>query len=167
MSSRTTTTHPSTDMSVKVGGRVFQPALPVVDGALPSPLETAFQATLTRYTTEHIPIESTEGMKTRERVLINLEQICRDWIRYECIRKGVPAEVVQEAGGQIFTSGSYRLNVAEPGADIDCILVAPRVVHREDFFGTAHIDEENPQARDPQSLVRWWYYMTTKIYGTT
>ena len=30
--------------------------------------------------------------------------------------------------------------------------MAPRVVHREDFFGTANITEEN-QARDPQSLA--------------
>lgn len=140
------------DMSVKVGGRVFQPHLPVVDGAAPSPLENKFQKTLERYTDENIPIESREGMKTRERVLINLEQICREWIRYECTRKGLPAEVIKEAGGQIFTSGSYRLGVAEPGADIDCILVAPRVVHREDFFGNAHVTDES-QARDPQSLA--------------
>lgn len=32
------------------------------------------------------------------------------------------------------------------------ILVAPRVVHREDFFGTANVTE-NTQARDPQSLA--------------
>ena len=32
------------------------------------------------------------------------------------------------------------------------ILVAPRVVHREDFFGTANVTDES-QARDPQSLA--------------
>lgn len=109
------------DMSVKVGGRVFQPALPVVDGSLPTDIEQGFLQTLENYTDDNIPIESIQGMKTRERVLIQLEQTCRDWIRYECGRKGLPAEVVDAAGGQIFTSGSYRLNVAEPGADIDCV----------------------------------------------
>ena len=85
------------DMSVKVGGRVFQPALPVVDGSFPTDIEQGFQKTLENYTDDNIPIESTQGMKTRERVLIQLEQTCRDWIRYECVRKGLPSEVVSSA----------------------------------------------------------------------
>lgn len=174
-------------MSVKVGGRVFQPALPVVDGAPSSPLELAFHRTLDAYTSENIPLETKAGMETRERVLNQMRQVCRDWIRFECTNKGLPADVVEAAGGQLFTSGSYRLNVAEPGADIDCvrsicwqmlimllakswqpyrkqqftdtfslfvsqILVAPGVVHRENFFGTANVTEED-QTRDPQSLA--------------
>jgi hypothetical protein len=111
----------ATDMSVKVGGRVFQPALPVVDGAPSSPLELAFHRTLEAYTSENIPLETKAGMETRERVLNQMRQVCRDWIRFECTSKGLPADVVEAAGGQLFTSGSYRLNVAEPGADIDCV----------------------------------------------
>lgn len=108
-------------MSVKVGGRVFEPALPVVDGSPPTALEDAFQKTLEAYTVDNIPLESKQGMETRERVLNHLGQACRDWIRYECIKKGLPPDVVEAAGGNLFTSGSYRLNVAEPGADIDCV----------------------------------------------
>lgn len=109
------------DMSVKVGGRVFEPALPVVDGSRPNNLESGFQRTLDAYTADNIPLESKQGMETRERVLNHLRQACRDWIRYECIKKGLPKDVVEAAGGNLYTSGSYRLNVAEPGADIDCV----------------------------------------------
>ena len=94
-SSSAVATTAAVDMSVKVGGRVFQPALPVVDGSFPTDVEQGFQTTLENYTDDNIPIESTQGMKTRERVLIQLEQTCRDWIRYECVRKGHASEVVR------------------------------------------------------------------------
>lgn len=52
------------------------------------------------------------------------------------MQKGVPEEMAADAGGQILVSGSYRLGVNEPGADIDTICVAPRHVTREDFFSS-------------------------------
>lgn len=143
-----------TDMSTKVGGRVFQPALPVVDGAPPTDLEQGFQSTLHDYTQENIPLESLEGIQLRERVLNELGALCRDWIRSVCVNKGFAPDIVDGAGGQLYTSGSYRLGVHEPGADIDCILVAPAMCHRHDFFGTALVagaSEDHP--RDPSSLA--------------
>ncbi|KAL7573099.1 hypothetical protein ACA910_018782 [Epithemia clementina (nom. ined.)] len=147
-------------MSAKVGGRLFQPALPVIDGASPTLLEQGFQQTLQEFAASDIPLESKEGIETRERVLNQMGQLCREWIRYVGLKKGLPRDVVESAGGQLFTSGSYRLGVHEPGADIDTILVAPGVVRREDFFGTAYVppgdsntnENEGPQ-RDPNSLA--------------
>ena len=78
------------------------------------------------------------------------------------MEKGLPEELAKEAGGALFTSGSYRLAVHEPGADIDIICVvrclspsshaavvaadnspslslsvkAPQHVTIDDFFGT-------------------------------
>lgn len=142
----------SVDMSTKLGGRVFQPALPVVDSAPPTKLELGFNAALLSYCRENIPQEPVEGIQRRERVLNRMGSLCRDWIKSVCLAKGLPMEVALSAGGQLFTSGSYRLGVHEPGADIDTILVAPSVCRRGDFFGTANVTEENPQ-RDPNSLA--------------
>jgi poly(A) polymerase len=140
-------------MSVKRGGRVFHPAYPVVDGSFPTDEEIGFQRTLDDFCRENVPLEPLQGIQRRERVLASMGALCRDWIRSVCLQKGLPATVADEAGGQLFTSGSYRLGVHEPGADIDTILVAPSVCGRQDFFGTANTSEDDPTYRDPSSLA--------------
>jgi len=141
------------DMSVKLGGRVFQPALPVVDGSPPTQQELGFDASLQAFCHDNIPLEPKEGIETRERVLDRMLAICREWIQSVCVKKGLPADDSSSGAGQLFTSGSYRLGVHEPGADIDTILVAPASCQRADFFGTniAAADESNQ--RDPDSLA--------------
>ena len=143
------------DMSTKIGGRIFQPALPVVDATLPNEIEESFNTTLTKYSSEHIPMESKQGIQTRERVLNRMGAVCRDWIRSVCIQHGLPPDVVDSAGGQLFTSGSYRLGVHEPGADIDTILVAPLTCTRQDFFGEILTEQSTDDhiVRDPNSLA--------------
>ncbi|GKY95370.1 hypothetical protein MPSEU_000498700 [Mayamaea pseudoterrestris] len=141
----------TTDMSVKVGGRVFHPALPVVDGAFPTKTEQGFQDSLTSFVSANVPLESREGIQTRERVLDSMGVLCRDWIRSVCASKGLAPDVIDMAGGSLYTSGSYRLGVHEPGADIDTILVAPSFCRRTDFFGLNMVSESG--ARDPNSLA--------------
>ena len=123
-------------MSTKVGGRVVTPALPVVDSTGPTPAEQAFDDLFTDFSSKHIPLEPTEGIQRRERVLDRMGTLAREWVRSVCARQGLGSDAVAAAGGQLFTSGSYRLGVHEPGADIDTILVAPNMCTREDFFGT-------------------------------
>lgn len=100
---------PPVDMSTKVGGRLFHPALPVVDGAFPNTTEQAFQKTLEVYVQENVPLEDVEGIQRRERVLDRMGALCREWIRSVCIQKGFPTDVVESSGGSLYTSGSYRL----------------------------------------------------------
>lgn len=141
-------------MSTRVGGRVVTPALPVVDGSDPTPIEVGFNESLKQYTSENIPLESKDGIQRRERALNRMGVLSRDWIRSVCIRKGLPSDVVDTAGGQLFTSGSYRLGVHEPGADIDTIVVAPNVCTRQDFFGAVVEErEDGTVVRDPESLA--------------
>lgn len=42
------------------------------------------------------------------------------------LKRGLNADAVESAGGELFTSGSYRLGVHEPGADIGelCFFVS-------------------------------------------
>ena len=149
------------DMSTKIGGRVVQPALPVVDSAPPTAAETSFQASLEQFCQDNIPLESTEGIQTRERVLNRMGAVCREWIKGVCHKRGLPPDVIASAGGSLFTSGSYRLGVHEPGADIDTILVAPHVCSRQDFFGEVISEKHDEngvavpgsQVRDPDSLA--------------
>lgn len=137
------------DMSTKVGGRIVTPALPVVSSEPPTERELSFTASLQEFCQEHVSLETRDGIQRRERALNKIGHMSREWIRSVCIKKGFPPEVVENAGGQLFTSGSYRLGVHEPGADIDTILIAPNMCTRQDFFGDILEDE----SRDPDSLA--------------
>jgi len=108
-----------------------------------------------KYSQENIPLESTDGIQTRERVLNRMGAVCRAWIKGVCKKRGLPPEVQNSAGGSLFTSGSYRLGVHEPGADIDTILVAPYMCSRQDFFGEVISEREDGSdpVRDPDSLA--------------
>lgn len=131
------------------------PALPVVDASPPSPVELTFDASLKAFTMKHIPLETIQGLQKRERALNRMGQLARDWIQHVCHKRGLPKDVAEAAGGQLFTSGSYRLGVHEPGADIDTILVAPNMCTRNDFFGEVLEEKEDGTAkvRDPDSLA--------------
>eukprot|EP00934_Nitzschia_sp_Nitz4_P008711 Nitzschia sp. Nitz4//scaffold3_size479765//468537//471038//NITZ4_000195-RA/size479765-processed-gene-1.558-mRNA-1//-1//CDS//3329551043//8701//frame0 len=142
------------DMSTKIGSRIVEPALPVVDASPPTSKEISFNDSLMGFCKENVPLEEKEGIQRRERVLKRMGTLCQDWIKTVCRKRGLLADVVESAGGQLFTSGSYRLGVHEPGADIDTILVAPNVCTRQDFFGTLpSTTTENETKRDPDSLA--------------
>ncbi|KAF9354454.1 polynucleotide adenylyltransferase [Mortierella sp. AD094] len=96
--------------------------------------------------------ESTEKLRKTlmdqglEIVLGKLSTMVKEFVYVISLRRNLPESSAREAGGKIFTYGSYRLGVHGSGkstsrewhcihrADIDTLCVVPRHVQREDFF---------------------------------
>ncbi|XP_062159596.1 nuclear poly(A) polymerase 1 isoform X1 [Alnus glutinosa] len=98
--------------------------------------------------------ESQEEAVSREEVLGRLDQIVKIWVKTISRAKGLNEQLVQEANAKIFTFGSYRLGVHDPGAHIDALCVGPRHASREeDFFGELHrMLSEMPEVTELQPV---------------
>lgn len=71
-----------------------------------------------------------------EQLLLNLGTILKDWVRRVGVETGQPSDIVNlGVGAEIYTSGSFRLGLNEAGSDIDIVVVAPKHVTRDFFFG--------------------------------
>ncbi|BGP44856.1 polynucleotide adenylyltransferase [Rhodotorula kratochvilovae] len=77
--------------------------------------------------------ESPAEGRVREMVLGRLDKLVKEFVYRASLHRGFSEAKAREAGGKIFTFGSYRLGVHGPGSDIDTLLVVPRHVEREDF----------------------------------
>lgn len=103
----------------------------------PTKTDLQIDATLSDYMDIHMKLETDEEMERRSMVLIKVGKIFKGWV----VEVGtkvlkMPEEDVKAAGGELFVSGSHKLGVREPGADIDTICVAPNFCTREHFFST-------------------------------
>jgi len=78
--------------------------------------------------------ESEEESQKREIVLGKLDGIVKSWVKKVTLKKTKDEQIAAEAGGKIFTLGSYRLGVHQQGADIDTLVLGPKYAQREDFF---------------------------------
>ncbi|KAF2860234.1 Poly(A) polymerase papa [Piedraia hortae CBS 480.64] len=70
----------------------------------------------------------------RDAILRKLESLLREMVEAVGRKKGLPQGLLDEAGGKVFTYGSYKLGVYGPGSDVDTLMVAPKHVTRQDFF---------------------------------
>ncbi|KAK4545283.1 hypothetical protein LTR36_003463 [Oleoguttula mirabilis] len=70
----------------------------------------------------------------REAILKKMEGLLQQLVQLVGKKKGLPAGILDSAGGKVFTYGSYRLGVYGPNSDIDTLCVAPKHVTREDYF---------------------------------
>jgi poly(A) polymerase len=78
--------------------------------------------------------ESEEDNRKRHMVLGRISEIFKEWCYQTILKKpGMDEEMARAAGGKIFTFGSYRLGVHEPGGDIDVLCVSPRYIPREEY----------------------------------
>jgi poly(A) polymerase len=83
--------------------------------------------------------ETGEEAVRREEVVGRLNQLVKTWVKKVTEEKGYNAEMVEQVNAVIFTIGSCRLGVNDPGSDLDLLCVGPTHVTRyEDFFGEFH-----------------------------
>lgn len=108
--------------------------------------------------------ESRAEQQERERVLVELLDLVKDWVHRVALHQGMPEPDASDTGARVFTFGSFRLGVNGPGADIDTLAVTPAHINRErDVFGLpdtatgattpsknvlVNILRENPHATD-------------------
>jgi poly(A) polymerase Pap1 len=86
-------------------------------------------------------IESSEGKRKRRMVLRDLRGLLSTWSASLPVddddnkvdNDGVPPPSPSPA---LLSFGSYRLGVHSPDADVDCLVLAPPHIKREDFFGS-------------------------------
>lgn len=78
--------------------------------------------------------ESAQDTQNRVDTLKLLQQLAEKFVYTVSRNKNMSDGMAKDAGGKIFTYGSYRLGVHGPGSDIDTLVVVPKHVTREDFF---------------------------------
>lgn len=78
--------------------------------------------------------ESEQGTRKRVQVLDVLQKLTLEFVRTVSLQKNMSEGMARDAGGKIFTFGSYRLGVYGPGSDIDTLVVVPKHVTRDHFF---------------------------------
>ncbi|KAG9517080.1 Poly(A) polymerase, partial [Aureobasidium melanogenum] len=107
---------------------------PPVSTAFPTDKELAQSEALLAELKEQKSFEATEDTNKRVQVLTTFQKVTIEFVKHVGRTKGLSDSVLQNAGGKVFTFGSYRLGVFSPGSDIDTLVVAPKHVSREDFF---------------------------------
>lgn len=78
--------------------------------------------------------ESEQATRKRVEVLALMQSMVQDFVFKVSKKRNMSDGMAKDAGGKIFTFGSYRLGVYGPGSDIDTLVVVPKHVLREDFF---------------------------------
>lgn len=70
----------------------------------------------------------------RDAILAKLKKLLRQMVQIVGKKQGLPQAILDAAGGEVYTYGSYRLGVYGPGSDIDTLMLAPKHVDRDHFF---------------------------------
>ncbi|ODV92333.1 hypothetical protein CANCADRAFT_56050 [Tortispora caseinolytica NRRL Y-17796] len=107
---------------------------PPISTALPTEQEKKLNEALIAELKAQGTFESESENKKRIAILNRLQEMVEEFVRTVSLKKKMTESMAKDAGGKIFTFGSYRLGVYGPGSDIDTLVVAPKHVTRENFF---------------------------------
>ncbi len=89
---------------------------PPVSTAEPTQRDRDITASLVETLTALGQFEPETEATKRQVVLAQLSQLFKTFVRETSLKKGLPESIADEAGGKIFTFGSYRLGVHGAGA---------------------------------------------------
>jgi poly(A) polymerase len=124
----------SSPTSVKTGPLVKYGVSDPISLQEPSDADLALTERMMEELHVAFPAESPEGMRHRQSVLEELEQMVLDWMTAVGVKSGMSEEEARRSTVKITTLGSYRLGVVHPGSDIDTLCIGPPHVSRDDFF---------------------------------
>ncbi|KAI9263349.1 Poly(A) polymerase central domain-containing protein [Phascolomyces articulosus] len=98
--------------------------------------------------------ENEHDAQKRVIVLEKLNQIVKEFVFRVSRLKGMPEADAKDAGGKIFTFGSYHLGAHMADADLDTLCVVPRHVERDYFFTVMYdLLKEQPEVTDLTAVV--------------
>lgn len=93
--------------------------------------------------------EAEAETRKRVRVMEIMQQLALDFVFKVSRQRGLSEGMSRDAGGKIFTFGSYRLGVFGPGSDMDTLVVVPKHVSRESFFSVmVQLLKERPELQE-------------------
>lgn len=105
-----------------------------ISTANPTPKENSLNDTLIAELKNRGSFESEAATKHRVEVLGLFQKMVLEFVYTVSKNKNMSDGMAKDAGGKVFTYGSYRLGVYGPGSDIDTLVVVPKHVNRDDFF---------------------------------
>ena len=115
----------------------YKPAYEPVSQREPTALERKVDSSFMQFMEKEIAIESDVEMRRRDEVLAQVRDLFLAWVKEVGVKElKMTPEDAEDAGGQMFISGSHRLGVRDVGADIDAVCVAPSFCLREHFFSS-------------------------------
>lgn len=100
----------------------------------PTAAENALNDSLIQQLKKEGSFESEEETANRVKVLEIFQNLAQEFVYKVSKNKNMSDGMARDAGGKVFTFGSYRLGVHGPGSDIDTLIVVPKHVSRDDFF---------------------------------
>ena len=115
----------------------------------PTKSDLALNTKFEKYLDSVETLATPEEVEARKTVLNDIQKIVNKWVQEVSIKQGFTHEALKASCGKVFTFGSFRLGLITPASDIDTLVVAPKHVSREDFFGSLlPILETNPHVTE-------------------
>ena len=114
----------------------FKPMYNPLDLKGPDETDKMLDESLRVYMETDMKEANVEDQRKRREVLSEVKHIFLEWVKQVAISEKKTEDEVEDAGGDIFISGSHRLGLRDVGADIDAVVIAPFFCTREHFFSS-------------------------------